>query len=367
MLELGRVESVKSQVRDARAGASLDVFMQDVRYGLRSLRRTPGFTSAAIVTLALGIGANTAMFTLLDAVVFKPLPVPAPHELVTLYENAPGTVPDTTGGGGRYLRFSYPRFERLQQAIGTQGALAAVTRSTRFIVRFPGNSQVTPVEGQLVSGSYFATLGVSAARGRLLTAGDARGDRIEPVAVVSHGFWKRSLGATDAAVGQTLVVNGVGVTVVGVTPPGFVGVWTDGEPDVWLPLDVAGGPPPSDQLERVQQRRSKPAVGHAGPHRLAEPDRPGRAGRSDARDGAAAGCESHGRDRAGGDPGTRAGTARDARAHARGRIVCAGILRLARTILECALRADGHGGGRAARDLRQHRQPHAGPRGAALA
>ena len=173
------MESVKSQVRDVRAGASLDILLQDVRYGVRSLRRTPGFTLAAITTLALGIGANTTMFTLLDAVIFKPLPVPAAHELVTLYENAPGTVPDAAGGTGRYLRFSYPRFERLQQAIGAHGSLAAATRSSRFIARLPGSSQVTSVEGQLVSGNYFATLGVSAARGRVLAAGDARVDQIE--------------------------------------------------------------------------------------------------------------------------------------------------------------------------------------------
>ena len=173
MLELGRVDSVKSQVRDARTGASLDVFLQDVRYGARSLRRTPGFTLAAVLTLALGIGANTTIFTLLDAVVFKPLPVPAAHELVTLYENAPEGVARRRGRH-RADTCASPirRFERLQQAIGTQGSLAAVTRGTRFISRLPGNSQVIPVEGQLVSGSYFGTLGISAARGRLLTAGD---------------------------------------------------------------------------------------------------------------------------------------------------------------------------------------------------
>jgi putative ABC transport system permease protein len=238
MLELGRVESVKSQVRDARAGASLDIFLQDVRYGVRSLKRTPGFTLAAIITLALGIGANTTIFTLLDAVIFKPLPVPAAHELVTLYENAPQGVPDAAGGTGRYLRFSYPRFQRLEQAIGTHGSLAAVTRRARFISRLPGSNQPVPVEGELVSGRYFDTLGIPAARGRLLVADDVRVDQIEPVAVVSDAFWKRALGATDAAIGQTIVVNGVSVTVVGVTPPRFVGMWTDTEPDLWLPLTL---------------------------------------------------------------------------------------------------------------------------------
>ena len=297
MLELGRVDSVKSQVRDARTGASLDVFLQDVRYGARSLRRTPGFTLAAVLTLALGIGANTTIFTLLDAVVFKPLPVPAAHELVTLYENAPEGVPDAAGGTGRYLRFSFPRFERLQQAIGTQGSLAAVTRGNRFIVRLPGSSQVIPVEGQLVSGSYFGTLGVSPARGRLLTAGDARVDSLEPVAVISDGFWKRiawrsrrrrrpdarrQRGQRDGRRRHaTAVCRHVdGRRTRSVAAP-----------------DLAAGPRAPDELERVQQRRSKPALGRAGSHRVAERDRPHRAGRSDAGHGAIAGGEPRGPDR----------------------------------------------------------------------
>ena len=101
---------------------------QDLTYAVRSLRRTPGFTAAAIVTLALGMGANTTIFTLLDAVLFKPLPVSRPNELFALYENAPDAepdaLPDSAGGTGRYLRFSYPRFLRLQEALGNDGQLA---------------------------------------------------------------------------------------------------------------------------------------------------------------------------------------------------------------------------------------------------
>jgi predicted permease len=238
MLKLGRVESLEDQVRDARTGAFMDVLLQDIRYAVRSLRRTPGFTLAAVLTLALGIGANTTIFTLLDAVILKPLPVPAARELVALRENAPEAIPDGAGGTGRYFRFSYPRFERLQQALGSQGSLAAVTRSTRLVVRLPGSAQATPVRGQLVSGSYFATLGVAAARGRTLDAGDVRLDQIDPVAVVSDGFWKRSLGGAETAVGQTLAVNGLAVTIVGVAPAGFVGTWTDAEAELWLPLTL---------------------------------------------------------------------------------------------------------------------------------
>jgi hypothetical protein len=107
----------------------MDRLWQDVKYAARSLRRTPGFTTAAIATLALGIGANATIFTLLDAVLFKPLPVSRPSELFTLYENtpdaAPDAVPDTAGGTGQYLKFSHPRFRRLQQTLGEDGSLAA--------------------------------------------------------------------------------------------------------------------------------------------------------------------------------------------------------------------------------------------------
>ena len=117
----------------------LDTLIQDVKYAARSLRHTPGFTAAAIVTLALGMGANATIFTLLDAVLFKPLPVSRPDELLTVHENspdaAPNALPDTAGGTGRYLRFSYPRFQLLQRALGNKGTLAASTLSARFVGR----------------------------------------------------------------------------------------------------------------------------------------------------------------------------------------------------------------------------------------
>ena len=237
-LELGRIESVEEHVRSVRTGAFLDVLMQDVRYGARSLRRTPGFALAAIATLALGIGANTTIFTLLDAVLFKPLPVPAARDLVALYENAPDGVPDATGGTGRFLRFSYPRYERLQRALGSHGSLAAMTRSARFVIRLPNAVEATAVRGQLVSGNYFDTLAVAAARGRTIEARDVRVGQLDAVAVISDGFWKRSFGSSDAAVGQTITVNNLPVTVIGVGPPGFVGIWTDNEADLWLPLTM---------------------------------------------------------------------------------------------------------------------------------
>jgi predicted permease len=232
----GGVEQMKDRHRDARSFVWLDDARRDVQYAARSLRRTPGFAAVAILTLALGIGANVTIFTLLDAVVLKPLPVPAASELVMFYENGPEGAPDPTGGSGRYLRFSYPRFQRLEEALGSLGSMAAVTRSSLFTVRLAGATTPEFLNAQLVSARYFETLGVSAARGRVLTPEDGHLDHVAPVAVISDGYWKRMMGAADAAIGQTLIVNGVPVTVVGITPPGFVGMWTDREADVWLPV-----------------------------------------------------------------------------------------------------------------------------------
>ena len=179
----------------------IDTLSQELKYAARSLRRTPGFTVAAIVTLALGIGANTPIFTLLDAVLFKPLPVSRPSELFALYENAPDAapdaLPDSAGGTGRYLRFSYPRFLRLQEALGDDGQLAGTTLSLRFVGRLQGSPQASPILTQLVSGLYFSTLGAEMQRGRPITESDMQRDERAHVAVISDGYWKRGLGGTE--------------------------------------------------------------------------------------------------------------------------------------------------------------------------
>src|SRR4030095_6152849 len=150
----------------------IDTIKQDLKYAARSLRRTPSFAAADIVTLPLAIGANTAIFTLLDAVMFKPLNVSAPRDLVALYERPREGDPDATGGTGRYTRFSYPRFERLRAALGTRGLLAAMTRTSSFVVRLPGQKEPESIRTQLVSGDYFATLGVPVVHGRPIGASD---------------------------------------------------------------------------------------------------------------------------------------------------------------------------------------------------
>jgi len=214
-----------------------DALRQDLRYAARSLRRTPGFAIAAIVTLALGIGANTAIFTLLDAVMFKPLNVPSPQDLVTLYERPRDGDADATGGTGRYMRFSYSRFERLQAALGSRGSLAAMTRTGNLVVRLPGQKQPESVRAQLVSGEYFSTLQVPVVHGRAIRHDDVSVTNGQPVAVIGDRLWKERLGGADV-LGQTIVVSGVTATVVGIAPPGFIGVWSDARADLWLPLTM---------------------------------------------------------------------------------------------------------------------------------
>jgi predicted permease len=215
-----------------------DAIWRDVRHALRSLRRTPGFTAAAILSLTLGIGANVAIVTLLDAVLLKPLPVGTAGALVALYETAAKGSPDTRGDTGQLLVSSYPRFQRLQEALGSRGALAATTRSTRLTVRTPQRPQMETAQAQLVSGNYFSVLGASIIDGRSLTADDARADRHSAVAIVSAAFANRRLGGVEKAVGQALIVNDLRVSVIGVAAQGFGGAWTDSVADLWLPLSL---------------------------------------------------------------------------------------------------------------------------------
>jgi predicted permease len=214
----------------------IDPLWQDLRYATRSLGRAPGFAAATIVTLALGIGANAAMFTLLDAAMFKPLNVPSPADLVTLYEHPREGNPDIAGGTGRYLRFSYPHFERMRDALGTHGSLVAMTRTSTFVVRFPERTQPDTVRTQLVSAGYISTLGVSVAQGRDINARDVTAEGAA-VAVIGDRLWKERLGGGNV-LGRTLVIGGVATTIVGIAPPGFIGAWSDAAADLWLPLTM---------------------------------------------------------------------------------------------------------------------------------
>jgi predicted permease len=234
--DLGSPLAIRDRVHDVGWETSVEQLWADVRDAARGLRLSPGFTIGVVITLALGIGVNVAMFTLLDTVLLRPLALPAPHELVALHERAREGEPDTVGGTGRFLRFSYARYQLLQDALGAVGALAASSATFDVDVRPQGAPDERRLDAQLVSGNYFATLDVSALRGRLLMPQDDLSNA-PPSAVISARFWRSAFAASDTVLGQPLVVNrGVVVTVVGVTPDEFVGGWADQQVDLWIPV-----------------------------------------------------------------------------------------------------------------------------------
>jgi predicted permease len=235
--QFGSVTLIREEVHQMNGVRWIDGWAQDLRYAARSLRRTPAFTAAALVTLALGIGANTAIFSLLDGVMFKPLDVPAAEELLLL-QNVGPDGPDPELGIGPTARFSYPAFQRFVRTLPQGTSLAAMSRIALLNVRYGERVQAARVRGQLVSGAYFSTFRATAARGRLIEDADNAHIDAHPVAVISYAFWQQHLGGSPSAVGRQIVVNGASFTIVGVTAQGFAGVWVDGPTEIWIPLTM---------------------------------------------------------------------------------------------------------------------------------
>jgi predicted permease len=214
----GNTTLVKEDTRAMWGWTTLEQIGQDLRYARRTMWKNPGFTAVAILSLALGIGANTAIFTLINLLLMRPVPgVARPGKLVRL-----------TNAG-----HSYPKFEALK-ARGIFANTVAFT-SKRFPVDVNGTVQWAEVA--LASGDYFPTLGVSAVLGRTLSPED---DRIEaPVAVLSHGFWTRAFSSDPSVLGKTVRMNGQPVTIVGVTPPHFAGIVIGVPTDITVPITAA--------------------------------------------------------------------------------------------------------------------------------
>ncbi len=205
-------------------------FWADMRFAVRLLRRSPGFTFVAVSSLALGIGAATAIFTVTDAIVIKALPVRAPGQLY---------VAEISGADTGTARFSYPLFERARGAVHGVADLSVSSSVVRMLVTDGPAAAPTPDDVgrvQLVSGEYFAVLGTTAQVGRLLGPSDNRTLDAHPVAVLSDAFWTRRFGRRPDIVNRSITVNGAALTVIGVTAPGFFGTVADTRPDVWLPV-----------------------------------------------------------------------------------------------------------------------------------
>jgi predicted permease len=220
----GGIDRVKEDYRDRWTFLGLETFMHDLRYGLRMLGRSPGFTAAVVLSLALGIGANTAIFTLIDAALWPILPVRNPEELL---------VVGWQQGSDLQNGFSYEEYLYLREN-NDVAELTGYTSAT-FNVGIDGNPE-PPVEGQLVTGGYFALLGVNPILGRAIGVEDDRVPNGHPVAMLSHGYWERRFGGDPSIVGQTIHLLGRPFTVIGVTPAEFFGVEIGTAPDIFVPL-----------------------------------------------------------------------------------------------------------------------------------
>ena len=204
----------------------MDVLIQDLRYALRQLRKSSGLTIVALLTLALGIGANTGIFSLVNAVLLKSLPVPSSEQLYLVRQR---------DRFAEETRVSYPLYKRMLEAMPASVSLAAMARVADFYVEAGGN-QPEMAKGQLVSGNLFQVLNTYPTLGRLLTPADNQIPDGHPVAVISYGCWRRRFSGAADVIGRGLTINGARFAVVGVTARNFFGAEPGRAPEFWLPL-----------------------------------------------------------------------------------------------------------------------------------
>ncbi len=208
----------------------MSALFHDLRYALRQLRKRPGFTLVCVLTLALGIGANTAVFSVMNAVLLKSLPVADPARVFYLRTSGP---PRGTGTIDTSQTFSYPVYDALRRDAKAMEVMAYVPLSTQKVaVRY--GAQPGVAEGEMVSGNFFSGLGVRLARGRGFTEQDEASHA--PVGVISDAYWTERFARNPEILGQTLNVNGVPITIVGITSPGFEGIESGVSADFWIPM-----------------------------------------------------------------------------------------------------------------------------------
>jgi putative ABC transport system permease protein len=224
--------------------------IQDFRYALRQLRKSPGFTAVAVFTLALGIGANTAIFSLLDQALLRALPVKEPDRLVLLRYSGSNTGHLSSRSDGK-LYFSYPMYRDLRDRNSVFSGVIA-TDWTQAGLQWHNQPELVATE--LVSGNYFDVLGVQPALGRLLVASDDTVANANPVAVLSFSYWQRRFGTDPAILNQTVLVNGHPFTIIGVAQPGFHSVVMGDTPDLFTPMTMKSQVMPGD--DDLENRRS---------------------------------------------------------------------------------------------------------------
>jgi predicted permease len=285
-LEQGSVEVTKEVVRSAGWESFVETCWSDLRFAARMLRKSPGFNATAVLTLALGIGANTSIFSLLNAVMLQSIPVRHPEQLAVLRWSVRELPEESNIGTSSYgdclwvpgvhqsCSFSYPMYEAILARTNVFSSVLAMAGAGQLDLS--GNGPASLVGGELVSGNYFDTLGVSSALGRTLAPSDDQ-PGATPVIVLSYAYWQRAFGSAPDAVGKTIRLNGAPFTIVGVIDPGFTRLTPGKSHDLWVPLSQAGSLKPgwNDQRRTIEDAtnwwlaivgRLKPGVSMAQAH-----------------------------------------------------------------------------------------------------
>src|SRR5579864_2347136 len=248
----GSLEPLKEEVRARRGVPALETLGRDLRYALRMMRKSPGFTAVVLLSLAFGVGANCAIFSVADALLWKPLPVPGANRLVVLgkhdgtgedpppwfsytaYRHLAAARSVTTG----MIAFTSPFTVQVRPAVGGAAAAGAGVQALPAAAGGQAPLAYDTATAQLVSGNFFSLLGGRMAAGRAFSAAEDTEPGAHPLAVLSYGFWQRACGRDPRVVGRVLLVDGAPLAVVGVAARGFPGVLADAAPDLFLPLTV---------------------------------------------------------------------------------------------------------------------------------
>jgi predicted permease len=251
-VEFGGMEQTKEQCRDARGLSVLESLLQDLRFGLRMLRKSPGFTTVAVLTLALGIGANTSIFSFVNAVLLSSIPVRDPQNLVLLkwfanntpsgsYSSHGDCLTGSDGGRRTGCSLSYPMFKEIRSHRDLFAGVAATAGP--YKLEISGNGEASVARGILVSGDYFQTLGVNPDLGRVMEPADEL-PGAEPVAVLSFSYWQSAFGGSSSAIGKYIRLNNFPVRIIGVANPQFTRLSPGKTCDLWLPLGALHGHAP---------------------------------------------------------------------------------------------------------------------------
>jgi predicted permease len=249
----GGLEAAKDAARDQRGLPAIDQLAQDLRYAIRTLRRGPGFSLVVVAMLALGIGANTAIFSLIEAVVVRGLPVPHPEQLVAIGD--PSLVNSTGEGSPHATLFSYPLYRDVRDRGGLfTGVLASGPTGRLDVLADSAGAELEHPRGRFVSANYFSVLGVPALRGHVFDGSEDQTAGSAPVATISYAYWTSRFHQDASVVGRSIVVDNSRMTIIGVTPPSFTGEVVGESTDLWLPASMHDVLQPNNR--KLEKRKS---------------------------------------------------------------------------------------------------------------